>query len=156
MKKRVLLIIATVAAVCVMTGCTKTETVTTTDADGNTVTKTTETVNGEESTYYENVPMAIENALGGGIYELHISMSDNDQWGDNLLADGYVLEDGTVANGLTVSYSADQPCIDVLAIDSEGTEVTFESVDLSPANGESFTLMLEYDESDDGFYAYVK
>lgn len=171
MKKRLMLMVVACTTVLMMTGCTKTMTVTTTDADGNTVTTTTvETPDGttttteettteeatEEAAFYENVPVTIENALGGQIAELYISFSDNDEWGENLLADGFEFADGVSAEGLTVSYSEDNPYIDILAYDLEGNDLTFENVDLSDVHGEPCTLVLEYDADDDEFYASVK
>lgn len=171
MKKRLMLMVVACTTIFMMAGCTKTVTVTTTDADGNTVTTTTvETPDGTETTttettteaaseeagYYQDVPVTIENALGGQIAELYISFSDNEEWGENLLAEGFEFADGVSAEGLTVSYSEDDPYIDILALDMEGNELTFEEVDLSDVHGEPCTLVLEYDADDDEFYASVK
>lgn len=178
MKKRLMLMAVACTTVLMMTGCTTTKTVTTTDADGNTVTTTTvetpdgtttttteETTDGVtttkeettgEATYYENVPMTIENSLGGQIAELYISFSDNDEWGENVLAEGFEFADGISAEGLTVSYSEDNPYIDILAYDMEGNDLTFENVDLSDVHGEPCTLVLEYSADDDEYYASVK
>lgn len=156
MKKRILLMTAVCTTLLVITGCTTTKTVTTTDANGNETTTTVESHNGKETTYYENVPMDIENHLGGTIDQLYISMSDNTDWGEDFIPDDFDFVDGETAEGITLTYSSENPEIDILAVDKSGGEVTFNQIDLSEVNGEAFTIVLQYDEDEDSFYAYAK
>ena len=152
-----------IASLGMMTGCsatttvTKTETTTTTDADGHTVTETKETVNGQEtsSVQYENIPIAIENDLGGDIAELYLRMSDSDEWSDNFLGEDYYIDNNTTANGITVSYSSNANKIDVSVYDVEGQNLEFDGIELPTKNGEEMTLVLEYSEEDADYYAYV-
>lgn len=168
MKKsnKIVAIVATaimVASLGIMTGCSATSTVTTTstttttDADGHTVTSTVETVNGEthESVVFENIPMDIQNNLGGDIADMLIKMSDAEEWSDDFIAEEDVIEDGSTASGLTVTYSSDSHNIDVLVRDLSGNELEFDAVELPVNNGENMTLILEYNADDDSFSAYV-
>ena len=152
-----------IASLGMMTGCsatttvTKTETTTTTDADGHTVTETKETVNGQEtsSVQYENIPIAIENKLGGDIAELYLRMSDSDEWSDNFLGEDYYIDDNTTAEGINVSYTSEANKIDVSVYDADGNNLEFDGVELPANNGEEMTLILEYDAEAGDYCAYV-
>ena len=152
-----------VASLGLMTGCsatstvTKTETTTYTDADGHTVTETKETVNGQEtsSVQYENIPIAIENNLGGDIAELYLKMTDTDDWSDNFLGEDYYIDDNTTAEGINVSYTSEANKIDVSVYDEEGHNLEFDGVELPANNGEEMTLILEYDAEAGDYCAYV-
>ena len=152
-----------IASLGMMTGCsatttvTKTETTTYTDADGHTVTETKETVNGQEtsSVQYENIPMAIENDLGGDIAELYLKMTDTDDWSDNFLGEDYFIDDNTTANGINVSYTSNANHIDVSVYDVDGNNLEFDGVELPANNGEEMTLILEYDAEAGDYCAYV-
>ena len=152
-----------VASLGLMTGCsatttvTKTETTTTTDANGHTVTETKETVNGQEtsSVQYENIPIAIENNLGGDIAELYLKMSDTDEWSDNFLGEDYFIDDNTTANGINVSYTSNANHIDVSVYDVDGNNLEFDGVELPANNGDDMTLVLEYDTEAADYCAYV-
>lgn len=162
-----------------MTGCTvektysvthedgsTTTTETTTDEKGNTTTTesitdengnttTTETVNGQETSYYENVPMLVANELGGDIAEVYICLSDAEDWGNNLVPEGELFPNDRTLNGLNLTY-AKEATINVLVVDEAGGELEFDDIDLSPADGKAFAIILGYDEADESFYAYIE
>lgn len=132
MKKNIALIVATCTMVLSMVGCTTTKTVTVTDENGNTT--TTETVNGQETTYYEKVPVLIANELGGDIAEVYLRISGAKEWGDNFLPEGEVLPDDRTLTGINLTY-AEGDTLNVLLYDENGEDLEIDDIDLSPADG---------------------
>ncbi len=153
MKKKIALMLVASTIVLSMVGCTTTKTVTVTDENGNTT--TTETVNGQETTYYEKVPMLIANELGGDIAEVYLRISDTDEWGDNFLPEGELLPDDRTLEGINLTYS-EGDTIDVLLYDENGEDLEIDDIDMSPAEGKAFALVLGYDEEEESFFAYVE
>ena len=153
MKKKIVLVVATCAIVLSMVGCTTTKTVTVTDENGNTT--TTETINGQESVFYEKVPMLISNELGCDLSEVYMCLSDAEEWGDNFVPEGSLFPADKTLNGINLTYS-EGDTINVLVYDENGEDLEFEDIDLSPAEGKAFALILEYDEDEESYFAYVE
>ena len=153
MKKRIAIMLVACTMVLSMVGCTTTKTVTVTDENGNTT--TTETVNGQETTYYEKVPMLIANELGGDVAEVYMRLSDDEEWGDNFVPEGELLPDDRTLEGITLTYS-EGDTMDVLLYDENGEDLEIDDIDLSPAEGKAFALVLGYDEDEEAYFAYVE
>lgn len=153
MKKKIALMLAACTMILSMVGCTTTKTFTVTDEDGNTV--TTETVNGQESVYYEKVSFLISNELGFDVSEVYLCLSDIDDWGDNFVPEGTVFPADKTLNGYNLTYK-DGDTLNILVRDENGDEIEFDDVDLSPAEGKAFALILEYDSEAESYDAYVE
>ena len=153
MKKKIALLLVACTVVFSMVGCTTTKTVTVTDENGNTT--TTETVNGQETTYYEKVPMLIANELGGDIAEVHMRLSNAEEWGDNFLPEGELLPDDRTLEGINLTYS-EGDTIDILVYDENGGDLEIDGVDLSPVEGKPFAVILGYDDEEEAYFAYVE
>ena len=153
MRKKIALMLVASTIVLSMVGCTTTKTVTVTDENGNTT--TTETVNGQETTYYEKVPVLIANELGGDIAEVYLRISGAEEWGDNFLPEGELLPDDRTLEGVVLTYS-EGDTIDVLLYDENGEDLEIDGIDLSPAEGKAFALVLGDDEEEEAFFAYVE
>lgn len=72
--------------------------------------------------------MIIANELGGDLSEVYMCLSDSEDWGDTL---------------------------NVLLYDENGEDLEIDDIDLSPAEGKPFALVLGYDE-EEAFFAYVE
>lgn len=153
MKKKIVLMVAMCTMILSMIGCTTTKTVTVTDENGNTT--TTETVNGQESVYYEKVPMLIANKLGCDLAEVYMCLSDANDWGKNFVPDGVVLPNDQTLTGINLTY-AEGDTINVRVFDENGGNLEFDGVDLSPVEGKAFALVLGYDEDEEAYYAFVE
>ena len=170
-KKLVVIAMAAIAACSVM-GCSMTKTTTYTetytDENGNTTTTTTTTVQDEngvrtetttetadEAEVYENVKLSIENNLCGDIAGMCLKMSSNDEWSDNFLGEDEFIEDGQVVSGLNATYDSEDHYMDIVVYDREGNDLEFDEIELPTDNNEQITLVLEYDEVEDSFYAYI-
>lgn len=179
------IVLAAAAAFSVMgcgitTTTTYTETVT--DADGNTTTTTTTNNNGEVTTEttsytadeaedysnedvdveeissdvaYEKVPLAFTNEMGWDVAEFYLKMSDQSEWSDNFLGEGYYIDNGTTADGITVNYDEDQHFLDIRVADYTGSEEVFENIELPAEGAESIEIVLGYDEVSGEFTATV-
>lgn len=153
MKKKIALMIVACTMALSLVGCTTTKTVTVTDENGNTV--TTETVNGQETVYYEKVPMLIANELDADLAEVYLCISGSENWGDNIVPEGEVFPNERTINGLNVTYY-EGDTMDVLLYDENGENLEIDDIDLSPAEGKAFALVLEYDEDEESYFAYVE
>lgn len=153
MKKKIALMIVACTMVLSMVGCTTTKTVTVTDENGNTT--TTETINGQESIYYEKVPMLISNELGCDLAQVYMCLSGAEEWGDNFVPEGEVVPNDKTLRGINLSYE-EGDTINVQVFDENGADLTFEEIDLSPVQGKPFALILGYDEDEESYFAYVE
>jgi len=175
MKRRVLMVMAAMTVLLAAMGCQKTTTSSVTDADGNTTTTTTvtdstgtatttQTTNsdGEVTSHTEDgnttASIHFENICGVDFYELYISSNDSDDWGENIISEENApLADGESLNwNDAFTYNDDYLVWDLLAVDSEGTEVSFSGLDISGvSNPGDLTFTFEYSD-EDGFTASVQ
>lgn len=171
MKNKIISMIVACIVVIFVGGCAVTTTVTTTDKDGNTTTveevngvKTTTTTdadgnttitNDDGSVIYEKLPMLFVNNLGFDVAELYIRMSYNEDWGNNMVIGDNALPSGREYPGMDLTFR-EGDTIDLFVVNSDGDELEFDEVDLSPAEGKAFALILEYNEENDEYIAYVE
>lgn len=109
------------------------ETEETTTAEAVTEEETTEaSVAGRvsESQEYYSQDVYILNGTGVGITELYFSLSEEDNWGEDLLA-GQSFEDGKTMEFTTDEVGTEDTMWDILAIDEDGDELVFTDVNLS-------------------------
>ena len=121
------------------------------------IARTTETVDieeNEEEFDYENIPLTIENNLDKDITAIYIRMSDTNEWSENLIGDGNVIEDTNTVSGLAVSYSYDEHYIDIVAYDSDGYDIELNDIKL-PTKADEMTLVLEYNAKNNNYDAFV-
>ena len=121
------------------------------------IARTTETVDieeNEEEFDYENIPLTIENNLDQDITAIYIRMSDTNEWSENLIGDGNVIEDTSTVSGLAVSYSYDEHYIDIVAYDSDGYDIELNDIKL-PTKADEMTLVLEYNAKNNNYDAFV-
>ena len=161
---------------------TTTETHTVTDANGNTTTTTTTNHNGEVTTEtttttadeamsamvkemdvkeisdvaaYEKVPMEFTNNMGWDIAEFYLKMSNQDEWSDNFLSEGYYIDHDTTADGINVNYDEEQRFMDIRMADSNGEVVEFEGVELPAEGADRIEIVFGCDEATGEFTATV-
>lgn len=121
------------------------------------IARTAETVDieeNEEEFDYENIPLTIENNLDKDITAIYIRMSDTNEWSENLIGDGNVIEDTSTVSGLAVSYSYDEHYIDIVAYDSDGYDIELNDIKL-PTKADEMTLVLEYNAKNNYYDAFV-
>ena len=121
------------------------------------IARTAETVDieeNEEEFDYENIPLTIENNLDKDITAIYIRMSDTNEWSENLIGDGNVIEDTSTVSGLAVSYSYDEHYIDIVAYDSDGYDIELNDIKL-PTKADEMTLVLEYNAKNNNYDAFV-
>lgn len=173
-KKRLVVSALVMALVLSITGCTKTTTMTYTDADGNSTT-TTETTNkggttkvtentdadgnvvSHEQDGYVTASIRFENYTGIDLYGIYITADYVDNWGENILKN----EDEPLASGEFISwndaftYSENDLIWDVRIVDGEGEEIDFTGLDVSNAEDKyNIVFTFEYSEAE-GYTASV-
>lgn len=116
----------------------KTTTKTVTDsgktAKGDATSMTTQTpAQKPQNGYYENVPVSVVNASDDDIVELYISDSISDSWGDNLLKNGYVLEDGDEADGVTISFDKNTT-FDIKVVEEDNEVFEYNGIEMKDIN----------------------
>lgn len=159
---------------------TKTETHTVTDANGNTTTTTTTNHNGEITTetyttsaddvktpvdveeidtdapeLFSQVPMAVANNMGFDIAALNIKMSTEEDWSDNLVGEGMVVEDGIIARGITMTFDEENRFIDIHVEDVNGEDFEFNRLALPTEFDDEIVLSFEYDEEEGTYTVYA-
>ena len=172
MNKRMVFFTSALLVTALFTGCTSTTTTSYTDADGNTTTTVTDNISGETTTTessasdteatsaedagYYVADLTFNNACGVDIYELYISVSSNDDWGDEILGDQAPLADGEyISYDQALTYDDDNLSWDLLIVDVDGESVEFDGLDVSYASDpEDISIVIESD--DDGIIAYVE
>lgn len=158
----------------------KTVTHTVTDADGNSTTTTTVNHNGEITTetyttsaddvktpveveeidtaapeIFDQVPIAIANNMGFDIASLNIKMSTEDDWSNNLIGEGVVIEDGIVARGIWVTFDEENRYIDLHLEDVNGEDLEFNGLALPTEFDEEIVLEFEYNEEEGSYTVYA-
>ncbi|MCQ2081951.1 MAG: hypothetical protein MJZ11_09850 [Lachnospiraceae bacterium] len=184
-KRVAAIILAAFAACSIMgcsvkSSFTTTETHTFTDADGNSTTTTTTNDNGKITTethtssaseanssedveetdtqapqVFSQVPVAIVNNMGFDIAELNIKMSVDEAWSDNFVGEGSYVMDGTVANGITITFDEENKFIDIHVADANGEGMEFNGVELPTEFNEEIALTFEYDEAAGSYTVYA-
>lgn len=107
-----------------------------TDAMGNeyALNHVIETVNGETTERYENIPFILHNETEDEMTAIHMVTSDSDSWGSNGLeffGDDYTLKGGESAYGLTAFYYLDDPLYDIKVEMANGSDAIAENFDFS-------------------------
>ncbi len=84
----------------------------------------------------------LHNTTGVEIHAVYIGSSDDDEWGDNLLDEGELIEDG---GDIEIEFAPgeDQDAWDLRVEDEEGNSLNFMEVELLPAN----TVILKSDNT---------
>lgn len=84
----------------------------------------------------------LHNTTGVDIYAVYVGSSDSEEWGDNLLDEGEVIEDG---GDIEIEFAPgeDQESWDLRVEDEEGNSLNFMEVELLPAN----TVILKSDNT---------
>lgn len=174
MRKRILSIVMAVVMVGVLSGCTKTTTVSYTDENGNTTTTTTTSNKDGSTTVTENTDangnvlsheqdgyitasLKVINLSGVDIYELYIVPDYSDNWGENIISEKNVpLSDGEYIEwNDAFTYSENDLIWDICAVDSEGEEMNFSGLDVSMAKDkDNIEFTLEY-SAKNGYTASV-
>ncbi len=83
--------------------------------------------------HYENVPVSVVNASDDDIVEIYISDSTSDSWGDNLLKNGYVLEDGDEADGVTISFD-ENTTFDIKVVEEDNEVFEYNGIEMKDIN----------------------
>ncbi len=89
--------------------------------------------------YYENVPVTVINASDKDIVELYISDSTSDSWGDNLLQDGYVFEQGDEADGLAISFD-ENTTFDIKVVEDDDEVLEYNGIEMKDINESGVVL----------------
>ncbi|GEM_PF-940374 len=143
MKKNLKLMAAAALCMAALTACgggksasadPTTEAPVTTEApttEAETTAETTEAVVETEAEYYSQ-DVYITNSTGVTIMELYISSADSNDWGEDLLGGEVFAADETVLFTPDVVGTADAAW-DIMIIDEDEDEVTFEDINLSSA-----------------------
>lgn len=176
MKKKFFQIAVIVILTLALTGCnvsvstTTTSTQSHTDAYGNTTTTTTTktTENGKSTETTETVveeaevehivaSISFSNETGADICELYFASAQDSEWsgnafGEEPLADGFTR---TFEDALT--YSEDNMLWDMMIVNAEEQEITFNNLNLAEAaDAEDITVLIVYDASTEDYTAYVE
>ena len=93
--------------------------------------------------------------MGWDVAEFYLKMSDQSEWSDNFLGEGYYIDNGTTADGITVNYDENQHYLDIRVADYTGSEEVFEDIELPAEGAESIEIVLGYDEVNNEFTATV-
>ena len=88
---------------------------------------------------YENVPVTVVNASDDDIVELYISDSTSDSWGDNLLKNGYVLEAGDEADGVTISFD-ENTTFDLKVVEDDDEVIEYNGIEMKDINENGVVL----------------
>ncbi len=132
------------------------ETKTVEDSMGDTyeVTHTVETVNGETTEFFENVPCEIFNETEEDITALFIAPSEDDTWGENILeavGDDFVLEENGHIWGMNMSYHPDTTKFDVKVEFANETSVEFKGCGMNELD-DAYHINVEIVGNGDGNY----
>lgn len=113
------------------------------DTTGTEETTSTESTGSEEEAAYVQIPVSIVNGTGVEIVEMYVSGDAVDSWGDDVLGD-QTLPSGSYID-LTLNVDSANVLWDILVVDSEGTSVEFNSIDISqmPADGFGIELVID-------------
>lgn len=92
------------------------------------------------------VPVTIMNGTDVDFAELYTSGANVDNWGDNLITGGVTFAPG---GGIKATFNVDANNLkwDFKAVDSEGTSLEFNGLDLSNCDSNGITVKLTYDRS---------
>lgn len=100
----------------------------------------------EESNVIE-VPVTVKNSTGVEFAGLYLSGASLDEWGDNLI-DGNPLPDGETKD-LVLYVDANNLQWDLLVEDHEGSQITWNGVDITEMSSEGFTMDLVWEDGGD-------
>ncbi|GHU46741.1 hypothetical protein FACS1894200_00940 [Spirochaetia bacterium] len=81
----------------------------------------------------------LKNGTSSTFYEVYISLSDSDDWGDELLGDEYVIEPGDSMT-FDVAVKLNSTTIDIGAVDEDENAYTI--YDRQVRNGATVTITL--------------
>lgn len=140
-----------------------------TDADGN-ITETTVmeiTENGETRTativewtdaqtgekYLIDVPVVFVNDSDVDITQIYLAPSEATEWGDGLLDEDTVLGVGEQISGLTLSVNEAGCEIDLLVMDADGVDHTFEVIEMSDMTRDEVVIAFQ-GSADEGYVVF--
>lgn len=108
--------------------------------------------------YIQNVPLKIGNNLGDEIAQIYVVMSRDKDWGPDLLAgaNGYMIADGEVASGLTLTYGEGDSLIDIRVVTASGDDIEFNEIDVIESKTDTIVLSLNYDTDAQEYYCSLE
>lgn len=92
------------------------------------------------------VPITIVNSTGLELHEMYLTGAQIEDWGDDVLG-GLTMAEATYVE-LVLNVDEENVIWDVQVVDSEGTTITWEGIDISEMPSDGFVLQLSYDGTD--------